>query len=71
MEDSKAALSLAKLRIDILENLNLTTLNKKPTFDVLQKLIKNDKTVMILDSHSNLEYTLQNSKTTYYQLNKT
>lgn len=62
VEDAKAALSLAKLRIEILENLdNFSALNKKPSFDVLHKLLRNDKTVMILDSRKNLEPIIKES----------
>ena len=61
MEDAKATLSLAKLRIEILDNLNVFALNKKPSYDVLHKLVKNDKTIIMLDTHSNLENIIKDS----------
>lgn len=54
IEDAKVALSLAKFRIEILDNLNANSFEKAEKFDILNSFHKNKISTMPLDIKSNI-----------------
>lgn len=62
VEDAKIALSLAKLRIEILDNLSMSSLNQNQNPDILNRLLVDNNSVLILDEQEMLQSLPLDSK---------